>query len=113
MKRELNEAKVHVLKEEIVFLLLISYSNKSVMLFSYFMYYMNMYMTITAWISCYVTSLKIIVLSWSEISSNSPLIFFQVREAHVMQDIQRKMKRSHAEYEATIQALKVHVHIHL
>lgn len=30
-----------------------------------------------------------------------------------MQDIQRKMKRSHAEYEATIQALKVHVHIHL
>lgn len=41
------------------------------------------------------------------------MIFFQVREAHVMQDIQRKMKRSHAEYEATIQALKVHVHIHL
>lgn len=31
----------------------------------------------------------------------------KVREAHVMQDIQRKMKRSHAEYEATIQALKM------
>ncbi|KAK3093712.1 hypothetical protein FSP39_019141 [Pinctada imbricata] len=31
----------------------------------------------------------------------------KVREAHVMQDIQRKMKRGHAEYEATIQALKM------
>ena len=31
----------------------------------------------------------------------------KVREAHVMQDIQRKMKRGHAEYEATIQTLKM------
>lgn len=31
----------------------------------------------------------------------------KVREAHVMQDINRKMKREKAEYEATIQALKM------
>ena len=33
----------------------------------------------------------------------------QVREAHVLQDVQRKLKKDKAEYEAAIQALKVHV----
>ena len=36
-----------------------------------------------------------------------PKVSFQVREAHVLQDLQRKLKKDKAEYEAAIQALKV------
>ena len=35
------------------------------------------------------------------------MISLQVREAHVLQDLQRRLKKDKAEYEAAIQALKV------
>jgi hypothetical protein len=35
------------------------------------------------------------------------MVYFKVREAHVLQDLQRKLKKDKAEYEAAIQALKV------
>ena len=37
-------------------------------------------------------------------------ILLQVREAHVLQDLQRRLKKDKAEYEAAIQALKVMLH---